>query len=54
MFQVDPRESILIANKWIFSNLKVSSNRSIWYPWDTGTNVVGYIDSDHTGCKIDR
>ena len=53
-FHVDPRESYPIATKWCFSYLQGSSNLSIWYPLDTSTNQVGYIDSDHTGCKIDR
>ena len=51
---MDPRESYPIANKWLFSYLQGSSNPRIWYPLDTGTNLVGYIDSDQTGCKIDR
>ena len=53
-FQVDLRESFPIANKWCFSYLQGSSNLRIWHPLDTGTNLVGYIDLDHRGCKIDR
>ena len=48
------RESYPIANKWCFSYLQGLSNPRIWYPLDTGTNLVGYIDSNHTSCKIDR
>ena len=26
----------------------------IWYPIDTGFDLIGYTDSDYAGCKIDR
>ena len=53
-FQADPKESHLIAVKRIFRYLKGTPNLGIWYPKDTGFNLIGYTDSDFAGCKIDR
>ena len=53
-FQSDPRESHLIVVKRIFRYLKGSPTLGIWYPKDTGFDLVGYTDSDFAGCKIDR
>jgi hypothetical protein len=53
-FQADPKESHLIAIKRIFRYLKGTPNLGLWYPKDTGFELVGYLDSDYAGCKIDR
>jgi hypothetical protein len=53
-FQANPKESHLIAVKRIFRYLKGTPNLGIWYPKDTGFELVGYTDSDFAGCKIDR
>nr|XP_017228602.1 PREDICTED: uncharacterized mitochondrial protein AtMg00810-like [Daucus carota subsp. sativus] len=53
-FQTDPRESHLIAIKRIFRYLKGTPNLGIWYPRDSGFNLVGFLDVDYAGCKIDR
>ena len=53
-FQSDPRESHLIVVKHIFRYLKGTPTLGIWYPKDTGFDLVGYKDSDFAGCKIDR
>ena len=53
-FQSDPKESHLIAVKRIFRYLKGTPNLGIWYPKDTGFDLIGYTDSDFAGCKIDR
>ena len=53
-FQSDPKESHLIAVKRIFRYLKGTPNLGIWYPKDTGFDLIGYTDSDYAGCKIDR
>ena len=53
-FQADPKESHLIAVKRIFRYLKGTPNLGIWYPKDTGFDLIGYTDSDYAGCKIDR
>ena len=53
-FQADPRESHLIAIKRIFRYLKGTPNLGIWYPRDSGFELIGYSDADYAGCKIDR
>jgi hypothetical protein len=53
-FQADPRESHLIAIKRIFRYLKGTPNLGIWYPKDTGIDLIGYSDADFAGCRIDR
>jgi hypothetical protein len=53
-FQADPRESHLVAIKRIFRYLKGTPNLGIWYPRDTGFNLIGYSDSDYAGCRLDR
>ncbi|XP_074324070.1 putative mitochondrial protein AtMg00240 [Apium graveolens] len=53
-FQADPKESHLIAVKRIFRYLKGTLNLGIWYPKDTGFDLIGYTDSDYASCKIDQ
>ena len=53
-FQADPRESHLIAIKRIFRYLKGTPNLGIWYPRESGFELIGYSDADFAGCKIDR
>ena len=53
-FQADPRESHLIAIKRIFRYLKGTPNLGIWYPRDSGFELIGYSNADYAGCKIDR
>ena len=53
-FQADPRESHLIALKRIFRYLKGTPNLGIWYPRDSGFELIGYSDADYACCKIDR
>ena len=53
-FQADPKESHLIAVKRIFRYLKGTQGLGLWYPKDTGVNLVGYSDTDYAGCRVDR
>ena len=53
-FQANPKESHLIAVKRIFIYLKGTQGLGLWYPKDTGFNLVGYSDSDYSGCRVDR
>ena len=53
-FQADPKESYMVAVKRIFRYLKGTPNLGVWYPKDSGFQLVGYSDSDYAGCKIDR
>ncbi|XP_074352748.1 uncharacterized protein LOC141691896 [Apium graveolens] len=51
-FQADTKESHLIAVKRIFRYLKGTPNLGIWYPKDTGFDLIGYTDSDYAGLII--
>ncbi|KAL8157708.1 hypothetical protein AgCh_002420 [Apium graveolens] len=53
-FQADPKESHLVAIKRIFTYLKGTPNLGIWYPRESGFDLIGYSDADYAGCKIDR
>ncbi|XP_063948072.1 secreted RxLR effector protein 161-like [Daucus carota subsp. sativus] len=53
-FQDDPRKSHLIAIKRIFRYLKGTPNLGIWYPRDSGFDLIGFSDADYAGCRIDR
>ncbi|KAK1387877.1 hypothetical protein POM88_016055 [Heracleum sosnowskyi] len=53
-FQADPKESHLVAIKRIFRYLKGTPNVGLWYPKNTGFELVGYSDSNYAGCRIDR
>ncbi|GJW43589.1 uncharacterized mitochondrial protein-like protein [Tanacetum coccineum] len=39
--------------KWIFRYLRQSYNMGLWYPKDSGFELIAYSDVDHTGCKDD-
>jgi hypothetical protein len=53
-YQSCPKESHLQAVKRIFRYLKGCPNLGLWYPKDSGFDLIGYSDSDFAGCKIDR
>ena len=53
-FQSCPKESHMIAIKRIFRYLKGTPSLGLWYPKDTGFNLVGYSDADYAGCRVDR
>jgi len=53
-YQSDPKESHLLAVKRIFRYLKSVPSLGLWYPKGSGMDLIGYSDSDHAGCKIDR
>ncbi|KAK1401416.1 hypothetical protein POM88_001021 [Heracleum sosnowskyi] len=46
-FQADPRDVHLVAVKRILRYLKGTPNFGIWYPKDSGFNLVGYTDSNY-------
>ncbi|GKB18656.1 retrovirus-related pol polyprotein from transposon TNT 1-94 [Tanacetum coccineum] len=45
-----PTEKHLIAVKRIFWYLKNTINMGLWYPKDTGFELIAFSDSDHAGC----
>ncbi|KAJ9538852.1 hypothetical protein OSB04_031585 [Centaurea solstitialis] len=53
-FQCDPRESHLSAIKRILRYLKGTPDFGLWYPKDSGFELIAYTDSDHVGCKLNR
>jgi len=53
-FQSNPKEAHFTAVKRIMKYLQGTINIRLWYPADVSLNLVGYSDSDFTGCKIDR
>ncbi|XP_071697393.1 secreted RxLR effector protein 161-like [Rutidosis leptorrhynchoides] len=53
-YQAGPKESHYKAVKRIFRYLKGTPNLGLWYPKGSGFELIGYIDADYAGCKIDR
>ncbi|KAJ9567220.1 hypothetical protein OSB04_003186 [Centaurea solstitialis] len=53
-FQCDPRDSHLSAVKRILRYLKGTPDFGLWYPKDSGFQLIAYTDSDHAGCKLNR
>ncbi|KAJ9553670.1 hypothetical protein OSB04_017715 [Centaurea solstitialis] len=53
-YQCDPRDSHLKAVKRILRYLKGTPDFGLWYPKGSSFELIGYIDSDHAGCKLDR
>lgn len=53
-YQSCPNESYLSYLKRIMKYFKGTTNVDIWYPNSVVYDLVGYIDLDYAGCKIDR
>ncbi|KAJ9558522.1 hypothetical protein OSB04_013136 [Centaurea solstitialis] len=53
-FQCDPHDSHLSAVKRILRYLKGTPDFGLWYPKDSGFELIAYTDSDHAGCKLNR
>ncbi|WVZ90095.1 hypothetical protein U9M48_036426 [Paspalum notatum var. saurae] len=53
-FQASPRESHRTAIKRILSYIKFTPEFSLWYSTDSSLSLLGFLDSDHAGCRIDR
>ncbi|KAJ9552977.1 hypothetical protein OSB04_017022 [Centaurea solstitialis] len=53
-FQCDPRDSHLSAVTRILRYLKGTPDFGLWYPKDSGFELIAYTDSDHAGCKLNR
>ncbi|WVZ63763.1 LOW QUALITY PROTEIN: hypothetical protein U9M48_013370, partial [Paspalum notatum var. saurae] len=53
-FQANPKECHLVAIKRILRNLVHTPNFGLWYPKGSTFDILGYSDSDHAGCKVDR
>jgi hypothetical protein len=53
-FQANPKQCHLMAVKRIFRYLAHTPNLGLWYLKGSTFNLLGYSDSDCTGCKVDR
>jgi hypothetical protein len=53
-FQASPREVHLKAAKRILRYLKCAPNIGLWYPKGAQFELIGYLDLDYAGCKVDR
>ncbi|KAJ9538337.1 hypothetical protein OSB04_031070 [Centaurea solstitialis] len=53
-YQCDPLDSHLKAVKRILRYLKGTPDFDLWYPKGSSFKLIGYTDSDHAGCKLDR
>ncbi|GKB52598.1 retrovirus-related pol polyprotein from transposon TNT 1-94 [Tanacetum coccineum] len=53
-YQAKPTEKQLTAVKRVFWYLKGTINMGIWYPRDTGFNLIAFTDADHAGCQDSR
>ena len=53
-FQANPKECHLVAIKRILRYLVYTPNLGLWYPKGSRFDLLGYSDSDYTGCKVDR
>ncbi|GJZ06488.1 retrovirus-related pol polyprotein from transposon TNT 1-94, partial [Tanacetum coccineum] len=52
-YQARPTVKHLKEVKWIFRYLRQSYNIGLWYPKDSGFDLIAYSDADHAGCKDD-
>jgi hypothetical protein len=53
-FQANPKECHLVAVKIILIYLVHTENLGLWYPKGSFFDLLGYSDSDYTGCKVDQ
>ncbi|WVZ64767.1 hypothetical protein U9M48_014241 [Paspalum notatum var. saurae] len=53
-FQASPRESHRTAVKRILRYIKFTPEFGLWYSADSSLSLLGFSDSDHAGCRIDR
>ncbi|WVZ58327.1 hypothetical protein U9M48_008608 [Paspalum notatum var. saurae] len=53
-FQASPRESHRTAVKRILRYIKFTLEFGLWYATDSSLSLLGFLDSDHARCRIDR
>ena len=53
-FQVNPKESHMLAVKGIWRYLVETQNLGLWYSKQSSINLIGYSDADYGRYKIDR
>ncbi|GJW82737.1 hypothetical protein Tco_0155882 [Tanacetum coccineum] len=52
-YQARPTVKHLKEVKWIFRYLRQSYNMGLWYPTDSGFELIAFLDADHACCKDD-
>jgi hypothetical protein len=53
-FQAAPKDCHLRTVKRIIGYLVLTPNLGLWYPKDSHFQLIGYLDVNYAGCKIDR
>jgi hypothetical protein len=53
-FQSDPQECHLVAVRCILRYLVHTPYIGLWYLKGYTFDLIGYLDSDYAGCKVDR
>nr|GEZ43891.1 hypothetical protein [Tanacetum cinerariifolium] len=53
-YQANPNEHHVLAVKRIFCYFKGTINLGLWYPKDSGFDLIANSDADHAGCHLDR
>jgi hypothetical protein len=53
-FQAAPKDCHLRAVKRITRYLVLTPNLGLWYPKGSHFELLGYLDADYAGCKVDR
>ncbi|WVZ89503.1 hypothetical protein U9M48_035896 [Paspalum notatum var. saurae] len=53
-FQASPRESHRTIVNRILRYIKFTPEFGLWYSMDSSLSLLGFLDSDHAGCRIDR
>jgi hypothetical protein len=53
-FQSNLKECHLEAMKRILRYLVRMPHFELWYPKGSTIDLIGYLDSDYAGCKVDR
>ncbi|WVZ97403.1 hypothetical protein U9M48_042943 [Paspalum notatum var. saurae] len=53
-YTASPRESHRTAVRRILRHIKFTLEFGLWYSADSSLSLLGFSDSDHAGCRIDR
>jgi hypothetical protein len=53
-FQSNPKGCHLMVIKCILRYLVHTHYIGFWYPNGSTFDLIGYLDSDYTGCKVDK
>jgi hypothetical protein len=53
-FQAAPKDCHLRAVKRILRYLVLTSNLGLWYPKGSCFELIGYLDVNYVGCKVDK